>query len=425
VKPARLGHRAIAAAACIDALLLIVSPSVVRAGNHLSATGSCKSFFVAYRNPRSIDRGPMLGSASTRLRFAASWAPSRRFSVSMAYDLAPRVQDHSLFEMHPGGPVRVESRPYRAVDFDTRLYPAGEDSVRSFAVFQNLDRLLLTIRARSADVSIGRQAVAWGSARVINPTDFLAPFTFDELDTEDRAGVDGVRIRVPLGALSELDAGYVAGDDFRSGESTAFLRSRLHLLRTDVSPVVAVFRENLLAGLDLARAVGGAGGWLEVAYVRVDALDSDGSGHDGYTRLSTGLDYSLTESTYGYVEYHFNGAGGTKPEAYFSHLADAAYSEGAVYLLGRHYVAPGITKQITPLVDLTGQAIGNLSDRSTSLSLRIEWNVAENAYAAAGAFLGFGESPGTPGPSENLPYLMRSEFGTYPDVLFSSFRIYF
>ena len=53
------------------------------------------------------------------------------------------------------------------------------------------------------------QAIAWGSAFVINPTDVIAPYVYNALDQEERYGVDALRVRVPTGALSETDLGYV------------------------------------------------------------------------------------------------------------------------------------------------------------------------------------------------------------------------
>jgi hypothetical protein len=87
------------------------------------------------------------------------------------------------------------------------------------------------------------------------------------------------------------------------------------------------------------------------------------------------------------VEYHFNGAGSADAERYFEHLGDTAYTDGAVYLLGRHYITPGLTYQLTPLTILSAQALTNLKDPSTLLSSRVEYSLAENLFAEASAFI--------------------------------------
>jgi len=114
---------------------------------------------------------------------------------------------------------------------------------------------------------VGRQAIAWGNARIINPTDIIAPFSFNELDTEERRGVDAVRVRIPLGMMDELDLGVVAGRDFNRDRSAFFIRGKTYLLKTDLSLLMTGFRKHLMIGFDLSRSVGGAGIWLEAAHV--------------------------------------------------------------------------------------------------------------------------------------------------------------
>jgi hypothetical protein len=94
--------------------------------------------------------------------------------------------------------------------------------------------------------------------------------------------------------------------------------------------------------------------------------------------------------------------------------------------MARHYIGAGITHQLTPLIPLTGFVLLNLNDFSLSFSPQIEYNIAENIYISLGAYLGFGQGPKIEGPpdEDSIPDL-RSEFGTYPDMAFASFRIYF
>jgi hypothetical protein len=66
--------------------------------------------------------------------------------------------------------------------------------------------LLLTIKIGAADIFIDRQAVAWGSGRLFNPTDVVTPYAFNELDKEERLGVDAVRVRVTLCRMGNFPA---------------------------------------------------------------------------------------------------------------------------------------------------------------------------------------------------------------------------
>ncbi len=386
--------------------------------------GYYKNFFIGYDTPKitGIPDEPLRGSVTNRIRLNLAYRPCKYAVFTLAYNLAPRIQDNELFQLTGTG------RPaYRAVDFDSRIYPREGEPVRSFGLFHNLDRALLTVNLPWADFYLGRQAIAWGSARSVNPTDILAPYSYDELDTEDRLGVDAVRVRMPLGFMGELDAGWVFGDDFAFDQSAMFLRGKYYLLNTDVSAMVIGFRENLLVGFDLTRSVGGASVWLEGAQVFVGAL-ADGSRDRGldYFRLTVGADQALSPTIYGYVEFHYSQAGDEYFQAYHSQSKNVAFTDGGVYLLGEYYLIPGVSWTITPLLTGSAQVMVDYSTQSALLSPNLEYNFAENIYLAAGAYIGIGEGPyAISRVNEPDPVYSRSEFGGYSDFYYTSFRLYF
>jgi len=399
----------------------------------ISINGYYKNFSTALKQPNVDDLSgytdrPMVGAVTNRLRLQGNVRLTRKISLGAAYDFSPRIQDRSLFDPSSLS-IGLNTFAYRAADIDKRLYPQDAGDVQSFAVMQNLDRLFLTLTVRApwADLYVGRQAISWGSARVINPTDVIVPFMFNDLDVEDRVGVDAVRVRIPMGMMSEIDAGYVFGDDFAFNRSAPFLRTRLYYMQTDITLITIAFRRNLLVGFDLTRAVGGAGVWLESAYVFAGAFDKNLRDPDqDYLRVSIGADYSLRDGTYLFAEYHFNQAGSCRPDDYLSRMQTVAYREGAVYLMGRHYLTPGITYQITPLITLTGEAMVNICGPSLFVLPRVDYNVSENIYVAAGVYLGVGGNPRFEYSRQTGPkIILESEFGSYPDMFFTSFRIYF
>lgn len=417
---------------CLALILpLLLWPIWGFADEPFSINGHYKNFFVVFSLPKygisaTLPDQPPLGAVNNRLRLKLFYNVNTWLSLNAAYDFSPRIQDPLLFENQP---VLVSLDPfkYRAIDFDARLYPAQNKNVASFGIFHNLDRALVTVKTAPADIVIGRQAIAWGSARVLNPTDILAPFSFEELDTEERIGVDAVRIRVPLSALAEFDAGYVFGKDFQFEQSAFFTRAKFYVMKTDVALLLLGFREHLLAGIDIARSIGGAGFWLEAAYVFAELFSDAVTGKENdYFRGTIGLDYALSGRTYGFIEYHFSEAGAGKPENYLQNMSHPAFFDGAVYLLGRHYLAPGLTHQITPLISFSGQTLFNLADQSMFVSPTVEYNIAQNIYVSAGAFFGIGKHPEIVIDEAFAPVLkFHSEFGGYPNIYFSSFRIYF
>jgi len=416
------------AEACVCVLLLMPTAQAASNAGNLSASGYFKSFFVLSQ-PAPVGRigDGTVGRRATwlstnRLRLNLAYRLTNSLDVDSAYDFVPRIQSAALLESQI---LFREIDPfiYRVADLDPHLYPAEGEATRHFVTVQNLDRAMVTFHMPRADLTVGRQAIAWGSARAINPTDVLAPFTFETLDTEDRIGIDAVRMRIPVGVLSEIDAGYVFGRHLEFENSAFYGRTKFNIGRTDTSLLVMGFRENLLAGFDLARSIRGAGFWLEAAYIFVDAFSGYDTGRrHNYFRASSGMDYSFTGKTYGFFEYHFNGAGNSHPSDYLSGLSRSAYVEGSVYLMGRHYFIPGISYQVSPLITLTGQSLINATDPSVLIAPQIEYNITANSYVGGGAFIGIGKRPvaGLAGP-----LILRSEFGGYPGIYFGSFRYYF
>ena len=397
--------------------------------------GFYKFIFTAYDFPagRSEIELPIdfvIWSAGFLGRLNGHYYPCERLSFDISYNFAPRVSDPMLPYLTDYTPIGIKTDPqgYRVDDINSRLYPDSWDEDQGIAFFQNFDRLFMTVETKKADFFIGRQAIAWGSARVMNPTDIIAPFSYDEINTEERFGVDAFRARVPLGFMGELDAGYVSGSNFDFDRSAVYLRSKFYALKTDFSLLSVGFRGNLLAGFDMARSLGGAGFWCEAAYVWADALSGDReSDRYDYFRGTVGLDYSFGDRTYGFLEYHYNQPGCAKAENYLDLLSTPAYTEGAVYLLGEHYLIPGVNYQLTPLITLSGQVLLNVREPSGYLTPRFEYNAGTNVYIVCGAFIGLGECPIFTADLDEREVRAElfSEFGSYTDTFFASVRGYF
>ena len=271
------------------------------------------------------------------------------------------------------------------------------------------------------NITLGRQPIGFDSARVINRTDIFAPFTYQALDKEERYGIDAVRVTVPLGVMSELDMGYVFGTDASLAKSGAFIKGKMYFWDTDISLMSAMFRENLLFGIDVARNIGSAGFWLEAAYVLANVLD-DYRHDEDYFRGSVGIDYNFAEGVYVFAEYHYNSAGYTNPKDYLKAAGTVAYTEGGVQFLGQHYVSLGMTHQTTPLITIGSQFVMNLLDPSVFWSANLSFSLSDEATLEAGAFISMGKE----GRMETAPkFTPGSEFGLYPNIYYTSMKVYF
>jgi len=419
-------------AVLLVAICLLILPNMILAKPDLRLNGYYKNFSVVYDDSKYVEEiygnaPASLGMVSNRVRINAGLSLTDWLDINAAYNIVPKIQDQLLFSENLFY-LGLNSSGYRVDDLNSRLYPSNDDKITSFAIYQNLDNFHAHLKLEWADIYAGRQAIAWGSARTINPTDVIAPYTYNELDTEYRIGVDAVRTRIPVGFMGEIDFGYVFGHEFKFEQSAFFLRGKYYVAKTDVSAMLVGFRENLMIGLDMTRSLGGAGCWVEAAWVFNKVLaDSSYQNNSDYGRLTVGADYSFGSKTYGFVEYHFNQPGSNQASRYSNNLSKTAYQDGAVYLLGKHYLIPGISYQITPLLTLTCQTLTNLGDPSVSLSPILEYNVATDIYISVGAYLGIGKQSRLDKTSsiDNPRIDMKSEFGTYPAIYYLSYRWYF
>ena len=192
-------------------ICLMVTFLVGTANAEFQIGGYYKNFFTAFNSP--LPDTSMMGVVVNRVRLNLSHTPADSLSFAFAYDFTPRVQDPLLFSQPPIA-VGIASSRYRVADFDSSIYPRQDESAGSVGIYHNLDRAAVQFSTAFADISVGRDAIAWGSARIINPTDIIAPYTYDQLDTEDRIGVDALRIRIPVGVMGEVDTGYIFGESF-------------------------------------------------------------------------------------------------------------------------------------------------------------------------------------------------------------------
>ena len=411
--------RAVTLLASAGLLACLQAPAV--RGQDLS--GYVKNFTLGFQLPEADPSGGgFVWQSANRLRLKYRHSLGRGLSFDGAWEVLPRFQSEAFYRTALF-PFSIDPSSYRLVDFHAQVYPGADRNPGRFALFQNLDRLSLFWKTSAADVTVGRQPIAWGSALVVNPTDIIAPFAFNDLDKEEVFGVDAIRVRIPTGSLSEVDLGYVPGRDFRFGRSAFFARRRVNVWHTDGTLMAVGFRKNLLVGLDLSRSVGPAGLNFGAAYVIAGALGDTPTVEKDYLRVSVDLDGNVTSRFYLYGEYHYNSAGGKSPEQYASLFSTTAYRQGNVYLLGRHYLMAGGNYQVTPLNTVAWLILWNTGDRSFDFWPSWEYNLAANAYLQAGTNIGVGRAPNSwPTPA---PLALRSEFGSYPRLFYVSLRYYF
>ncbi|MDA8242840.1 MAG: hypothetical protein M0025_01800 [Elusimicrobia bacterium] len=404
------------------AALALLLPAVPAGAADLSLKGFLKTYLYS-TEPAAVRGLPgqpdgAYAASETKLRLKAYWDGVGPFKAEAAYELLYDSREKALAAARP----LASGYGYRVSDPSPILAPTAGGESSSAALLQNLDRAFVTWSPPAFDLYAGRQPLAFGSGRTVNPTDVLAPYPYGTIDTEERRGVDALRLKRPLGEMGELDAGWLPGKDWSRTDGAAFLRARDTLGGSDLTAIAAAFRGNLLAGGDLERDIGGATFRAEAARVWAGSFQARLPGDD-FFRLTAGAEYNfpLLGGLDSWLEYHYNGAGKNKPADYPSLAARTAYREANVYLLGRHYLSCGAGAQLSPLVSASAGLMVNLGDGSFYALPSAEWNAAENLYLSAGALL-------PSGPRARLSgFAARpaSEFGLYDRSFYLSLRKYF
>jgi len=341
-----------------------------------------------------------------RLNFDTQITEAVKFYFS--YELLGLINRSSNFLKN------VESVSYRVSDIRKRIYPHNIKEAGSFTLNQNIDRGYIKYYLPHADIYLGRQAISWGSGHIINPTDIFFSFSFADFEKEERPGVDGLRIRIPLGMMSEIDIGGVFGRDFNIDNSGYFSRFKFYIKKTDIFLILINFKNNFLYGFDITRAIGDYGFWYEMAVVENNKFTDIKPNESSYYRISTGLDYNISSKLYAIIEYHYNSCGVNDSQDYYKLLNKESYNEGSVYLLGENYFNLIMSYQLSPLISWQTTILWNINDGSTGILPSLEYNIAENIYISGGGnfYLDLYKSG-------------VKEFDYYEDLFYTGIKMYF
>lgn len=359
-------------------------------------TPVCASDFSGNVKTYPILRVPAVGKKIYSWQNSAKLQYNHAFFKDVKTEVAYELT--SVVARHNPHPTAFAVPAYRYDDLKSILHDEQNPEHYASNLTQNLNRLNISYSGTVADVTLGRQPIAFGSAKSINPTDVLTPFSITSIDKEDRTGVDAINVKSPINATSLIEAGFVAGEKLKSINSAFYIRPKFNFNNFDLALTAMNFKKRKLYGLDLQHPLLDAGAWLEVG-----AVDEVNPAFKDYLRLTTGLEYKFQNSLYLAGEYHYNGAS----------LSDLRINPSEfIFLKNFHYAIATATYEITPLTIGSIQSYYNWRDHSFFSLIKVEYNLSENSYVGLGTFAGVGNKSTT-------------EFGRYGKTYFSSIRYYY
>ena len=250
-------------------------------------------------------------------------------------------------------------------------------------LLHRFDRLALKYRTRRWAVTVGRDAVSWGSGVVFHPMDLFNPFAPTTVDQDYKAGDDLIRIERLFDDGSDLEMLAVA----RHGEvedetgSVAF-KYRTSLGSSELDFLAGRHYGGAVAGVGLRAAMGGA-------LVRSDLTAVDDG--EGWTLSGVvNLDYSFAvgrNSVYVFAEYFRNGFGVAGLPDDLALLPDALgdrLARDETFTLMRDYAALGTQFRWHALVTQKISVIANLHDSSKILQTAVGYDASDAAGVQVG-----------------------------------------
>jgi hypothetical protein len=267
--------------------------------------------------------------------------------------------------------------------------------------YLSVERLYLDWYLPGADLRLGRQAVHWGSALVVNPTDPFPEILLLE-PWRQRRGVNALRATIPIG--EDHDVQMVLGGNDALDAARLAVRATLNVGLADISLVGAYRQESEsgIVGLDL-RGTAVVGYWLE-------ASAHFGDDNEWSEEVAVGIDYSwpVLDGLLVRAQYYRNGAGETHPSA-LAPLSDAiemptcatgdvplggdgraeAADPFAPFLRGRDYAMLMLSQTIDADLTFSAVAIQNLGDGSAVVVPTLSWAATDRLEFAATAQVPF------------------------------------
>ena len=326
------------------------------------------------------------GLLSQRLRFNIDWDLKQNWSFEAAYDQVFITRRNLVWP-----PADVHLRT------DNLNSPISQ---RQNSIWlQQIDRLAIHKEWESAEVILGRQAVGFGNGRFFNPSDIFAPITPYSLNTEYKAGIDGVRVIWRLSENSDME---VLSFLDESNNHLSLLKFSTHIIGIDLAGYAGDSYGELTLGWDLAWT-----GDTSVWYT--EGIFRKGVNRKSPLRLMAGVQRRIRDNLdiLAEYQYHSKGLNDFKALPNLTHIKEIAYGE--LFYMGRQQAALFLQFEFHPLFKGTLQMIHDMSGNSQWVLLSFDWDKNENTNLRFGVLGSNGDE--------------LSEFGWYSNSIFCEFKL--
>ncbi|MDE0695804.1 MAG: hypothetical protein OXH76_08245 [Boseongicola sp.] len=255
-----------------------------------------------------------------------------------------------------------------------------------------IDRASVAYSGESLVLKVGRQAITWGSGMFFHPSDIVAPFSPDAIDTSYKPGVDMLYAQYLFDNGADIQAIAVPRAEAHGGavslnQSTLAIRGNTTLGSFDGALFYARDRGDKVAGMNLSGPLGGAS-W-NAEYVRWRL--ADGTDHPSWlfniANFGTLGDWNVSY----FAEYFRNGFGldAQLPSDALPASLTKRMSAGQAFFGGQDFLAPGGQLQVTANLSISPRAIFSLNDGSRLATVSVNYALGDNtdlAFDYSGTF---------------------------------------
>ncbi len=264
-----------------------------------------------------------------------------------------------------------------------------------YRVYHRFDRLALRYRGDSWDLTLGREAVSWGSGKAFNPMDVFAPFAPTTVDRDYKAGEDLLKFDKLFDGGSDLQLLAVfrrdGEGDREFDEGSYGGKWRTFIGESELELAAGRHYEDDIAAITYRFPIGGA--LVQTDWVATHLDEEDEWKISGVANI----DYSFQlagRTTYVFAEYYRNGFGRNGNPIELGRLPDyltERLQRGEVFSLMKDYLAAGGSYQWHPLITQSTTLLWNLHDNSSLLQSNLSFEPSDQQRLEAGVTLTLGE----------------------------------
>jgi hypothetical protein len=262
------------------------------------------------------------------------------------------------------------------------------DKGSDYRLYHRFDRLALQYRADSWGVTIGREAVSWGSGKIFQPMDLFAPFAPTTVDRDYKAGEDLIIVDKLFAGGSDLqllaifrrdeDENRELDEGSYGGKWRAFLGA------SELELAAGSHYEDSVAGASFRFPIGGA-------LVQTDWIGTYLDAEDEWKVSGVvNIDYSFSawqKTAYVFAEYYRNGFGENRSPIDLGALPDYLVdrlARGEVFNFMKDYLGFGGSYQWHPLIVQSATVLVNLHDNSSLLQTNVTYEPSDHQRLEAG-----------------------------------------